>query len=314
MRQAGPVAARGLRSLPFGDRAESFLLRRIWSGGSADMLDTYLVSGYQNPRINLQSILVRHFLVRKLFGDEFAELMEAEIRHAVELNETLRNRASELGVKMGAYLDPVKQAQVRRVEEPIAESQLEFERRWHETLAARSAPEKLALLEFACGSANDYRAFVDYGLGEHLDYRGVDLTAKNIENARHRYPDVAWEVADILHLPHADGSVDYVVASDIFEHLSPDGMTRALAEATRLARRGLALTFFNMSEAAEHEIRQKGIYHWNTLSRPRVEAMLARDFGEVTVIPVAKWLREGYAYPYSYNKRAYTIFAERPSR
>jgi SAM-dependent methyltransferase len=299
-----------LRHLPLGDRAERFLLERTWGAGSAEMLDAYLVAGYQNPRINIQSILVRHFLLARLLGDEVDATMEDEIRFAVELNEVLRQRARELGVQMGAYRNPVKHAAVRRVDEAIAERERAFGDRWREILADRPA-DRLSVIEFACGSANDYRAFAETGLATRLEYVGVDLSPKNIANARRRFPDVRFEVGDILGLPYPDRSFDYVVASDIFEHLSPEAMEAALDEAVRLARRGLVLTFFNMSDAPEHEVRRRRAYHWNTLSRPRIEARLRQDFASVSGIPVARWLKASYDYPHSYNTHAWTIFAER---
>lgn len=274
------------------------------------MLDRYLVSGYQNPRINLQSILLRHFLVDRAVGAGFEELKAGEIRLAVELNEVLRLRAAELGVKMGSYLNPSKQAAVRRVDEAIADREGEFADRWRSALPPTSE-RRLRVLELACGSANDYRAFVDYGLAAHLDYRGIDITDKNIENARRRFPGVAFEVGDVRDVRHPDGAVDYVIASDVFEHLSLDGMERALGEAMRLATRGLALTFFNMSESAEHEDRPTKLYHWNRLSRPRIEARLRERFPSVRVVRISAWLREEHGYAHSYNPHAYSIFAEK---
>ena len=79
----GRVASRGARALPVGRRARRFLAERAWAYRPPEILDTYLVSGYQNPRINVQSILVRHFLTRRLFGDEFDQLMDEEIRFAL---------------------------------------------------------------------------------------------------------------------------------------------------------------------------------------------------------------------------------------
>lgn len=300
----------GLDRLPLGRRAERFLLERTWAAGSAEMLDAYLVAGYQNPRINLQSILVRHFLVSKLIGSELDGLMDDEIRFAIGLNEAIRLRAAELGVRMGSYLNPAKYEAVRHVDEVIADRQMEFQDRWRATLGDRRlAP--LQVLELACGSANDYRAFVEAGLAVHLDYRGVDLAAKNIANARRRFPDASFEVADVVDLPYPDGSFDYVVASDLFEHLSPKAMAQALDQAARLARRGLALTFFNMSDVADHEVQRRRAYHWNLLSRSRVEDRLRRDFGVLTVIPIARWLKDRFGYGHSYNPRAWSIFAER---
>ena len=275
------------------------------------MLDLYLVSGYQNPRINVQSILVRHSLLRRLFADEFAELMDAEIRFAVRLNEALQVRARRLGVTMGAYINPLRYAKVRLVYHAIAGRDKEFVDRWTAALADREAGP-LSVLEFACGSANDYRAFVEYGVGRFLDYRGVDLTAKNISNARRHFPDVRFDVGDVLNLPDADGAFDIVVVSDLFEHLAIDDMERALDEAGRLARRAVILSFFNMADIPDHSIRPKGAYFVNRLSRTRVEERLRRRFPSVTATPVAAWLAERYDYPQSYNRNAWTIVAERP--
>jgi ubiquinone/menaquinone biosynthesis C-methylase UbiE len=309
MRTLGPPLARGLRALPAGRRVERFLLEHIWSNARAEMLDSYLVSGFQNPRINLQSILLRHHLIRRL-GVADEPLMEAEIRFAIDLNEVLRRRAQQLGVKMGAYLDPEKAAGVRRVDAAIADRQDEFTDRWRAMLAGRSGP-KLSVLELACGSANDYRAFVAVGLAPHLDYRGIDLTAKNIDNARRRFPDVAFEVGDIVDVAHPDRSASCVIASDILEHLSLESMEHALDEACRLTRDSLVLTFFNMGDGDQHERQPRGTYHWNLLSRPLVEARLRREFARVTVTPIAAWLRERYGATRTYNPRAVTMIAER---
>ena len=104
-------------------------------------------------------------------------------------------------------------------------------------------------------------------------------------------------MGDITALDAADGSFDYVVAFDIFEHLSPDSIERALDEATRVARRGLALTFFNMTDIAAHEITPRGVYHWNTLSRSAMEERLRPAFPVIQTIVVAEWLATQHGYP-----------------
>jgi ubiquinone/menaquinone biosynthesis C-methylase UbiE len=306
------AASHGLGRLPGGRGLERFLLERTWNARSAKMLDRYLVSGYQNPRINVQSILLRHFLVERAVGPGFDDLKAGEIHQAVELNEILRARASELGVKMGSYLNPGRQAAVLRVDEAIGDRELTYVDRWRSALAAREVDgAPLRVIELACGSANDYRAFVECGLAAHLDYRGLDLTVKNIENARRRFPGVTFEVGDVREVKHPNGAFDYVIASDVFEHLSLDGMERALGEAMRVATRGVALTFFNMGESADHEDRPTKLYHWNRLSRPRIEARLRERFPSVRVVPISRWLRDEHEYTHSYNPHAYSIFAER---
>lgn len=308
-RWIGDATARAAAWLPRRGMVERVLLRRWWNSARADMLDTYLVSGYQNPRINVQSILLRHFLVRRLFGDEFATLMSEELRFAVELNEILRARAAEAGVKIGAYLDPKKQRAIRDVEEAIRDREATFVTRWHAELSGRLSG-RLRVLELACGSANDYRAFAEYGIAEHLDYVGVDLTAKNISNARRRFPGIDFRVSDIRDVGEPDGSFDYVIASDIYEHLAPESMEQALDETLRLASRGVALTFFNMADIDQHEVRPQGMYHWNRLSRRLIVDRLRRRFTSVEVIAVADLLAERFGYRHTYNRRAVSIFAE----
>lgn len=306
------ISSRVVRALPAGDRAQRFLLERMWARKPAEMLDRYLVSGYQNPAINVQSILLRHYLIRRLFGEAFDDVMEEEIRLAIELNEMLRTRARDLGVTMAPYTDPFRHAQVTRVEGAIAGRDTVFAGRWAAILADRQA-EAIPVLEFACGSANDYRAFADQGLARFLDYTGVDLTAKNIANARRRFPGIRFEVGDVVSLPYADGAFDCVIASDVFEHLPLEGMERALDEAARLAREAVVLSFFSMADIPDHIVRPKGAYHVNRLSRARVEARLRERFPVVTATPIAPWLAERYGYPHSYNRNAWTVIAERPS-
>ena len=65
---------------------ESDKLARSWMQHDAGMLRDYLVAGVEDPRVNLQSILSRHFLARALTGDRFSALMEAEYRFAAVMN------------------------------------------------------------------------------------------------------------------------------------------------------------------------------------------------------------------------------------
>ncbi len=52
----------------------------------ASWLQTYLVSGVEDPRLNLQSILARHFLLRAIMGERFSSLMEQEYRFSAVMN------------------------------------------------------------------------------------------------------------------------------------------------------------------------------------------------------------------------------------
>jgi ubiquinone/menaquinone biosynthesis C-methylase UbiE len=289
---------------------EAVKLRNSWAKFPAEILDDYLVSGYQNPRINAQSILGRHFLLTKLFGTEFEPLMREELEFCVETNAAIRRRAAELGVAMSQYTDPEKRAAVKEVCSVIADREEKYERAWAKALADRTA-ERLRVVELACGSANDYRYLDAYGIARFLDYTGIDLNEDNIGNARSRFPDVRFEVGSILDLPYADDSVDYVLAFDIFEHLSLPAMHKAMNEAMRIARKGVVIAFFIMVDKPDHTVRPRDAYHWNELSATRITELLAGKFPSVQTTHIPTFLAADYDAEHSYNPKAWTVIAER---
>jgi SAM-dependent methyltransferase len=52
----------------------------------ASMLRDYLVAGVEDPRVNVQSVLSRQFLLHALAGERLGALMEQEIRFAAAMN------------------------------------------------------------------------------------------------------------------------------------------------------------------------------------------------------------------------------------
>ncbi len=67
-------------------RRESEKLTRSWMRHEAAWLRDYLVATVEDPRINFQSILSRHFLARELFGSRFEALIQQEYRFAAAVN------------------------------------------------------------------------------------------------------------------------------------------------------------------------------------------------------------------------------------
>jgi SAM-dependent methyltransferase len=298
--QRGPTAER--------PGAEEDKLKKVWAGYNADGLEVYLVTGYQDPRINAQSILARHALVRALFGSEFDVLMREELLYAVELNEAMRVRAAELGVRL-VNKGPEALANKVRVGEVIADRAPIFGERWRAALADREAPP-LSVLEFACGSANDYRAFADYGIARFLDYTGIDLNETNIANAKRRFPDINFRVDSILSLPEADHSIDYVIGFDILEHLSPAAKRTAMDAAVRICRRGLHFALFAMDENPDDIVRPVRNYHVNILSAPRMRDYMGERFDSVQLINIRELLTRDFGAKRSFNRRAVTLVAE----
>ena len=61
---------------------ETEKLTRSWAQHEAGWLRSYLVAGVEDPRINLQSILSRHFLIQALAPNRWEALMAQEYRFA----------------------------------------------------------------------------------------------------------------------------------------------------------------------------------------------------------------------------------------
>jgi len=74
---------------------------------------------------------------------------------------------------------------------------------------------------------------------------GLDLEEHNIELARILNPEADFKVGNVLSLPYEDDSFDTVLLPEILEHLNWDSgeVFRAIDEATRVARKGLLITF-----------------------------------------------------------------------
>jgi ubiquinone/menaquinone biosynthesis C-methylase UbiE len=300
-RRAQAVAAKRLR-------AEEVTLKGVWAGYKTENLEFYLVTGYQDPRINAQSILARHMLVRALFGSDFDDLMREELLYAVELNEAIRVRAVELGITLDIS-GPDALANKARVCEVIADRAPIFGERWRAALAVRVAPP-LSVLEFACGSANDYRAFADYGIAAFLDYTGIDLNDTNITNAKRMFPVINFRVDSILSLPEADHSIDYVIGFDILEHLSLPAKRTAMDAAVRICRRGVHFAFFRMDEIPDDIINPVRNYHSNTLSAPRMREYMGERFSSTQLINIPELLERDFGAEHFDNPKAVTLIAE----
>src|SRR5579871_2819439 len=66
-------------------KAETEKLARSWSRHDAPFLRDYLVADVEDPRVNVQSILSRHFLLGVILGDGIGEILLEELRLAVAM-------------------------------------------------------------------------------------------------------------------------------------------------------------------------------------------------------------------------------------
>jgi len=322
-------------------KLETERLTRSWSRYDHGTLSSYLVQDVEDPRINVQSILTRHFLVKQLFGDKFDDLMEHELRFALVVNwVTARLKKGVLSRQLYAVLDALIDGQAEAAGIPIPKhvsetfSTLEFpnyisdllmcenaatedaaiasrilstfEQIWSEVLELEDSP-RISSLEAACGSANDYRFLHSYGIARLIDYTGFDLCRKNIDNARTMFPDARFEVGNALEIDAADNSFDYCFVHDLFEHLSLEAMEVALAEVLRVTRSTLCLGFFNVSEDDEHIEQPVREYHWNKLSLPRLRALIEPQASKVQVIYIETFLKDRFGCSDTHNRNACTL-------
>lgn len=85
------------------------------------------------------------------------------------------------------------------------------------------------VLDVGCGGGNIFYTSVGPTVG-------IDLAFASLKRAKTVYPQVARARVEALPLP--DNTFDYVVSTDLLEHLPPTVKDRALAEMTRVLKPG----------------------------------------------------------------------------
>lgn len=328
-------------SLSMNDRMEQETrrLQRVWDKYDTEALCGYLVRDVEDPRINTQSVLCRHFLVEHLFGHRFAYLEEQEIRFGLIMNWLLRLVKSGMGINqlqsiLIALIDGTDHADGLVIPGYVSETfsglsqpnyifgamnwypeggasglpeylAKTFERIWNEVLSEECAQQRISVTEVACGSANDYRFFESYGIARFLHYQGIDLSSKNIRNASWMFPGANFQVGNVLAIEATDASTDVCIVQDLFEHLSVEAMEMAISEICRVTRNEIRIGFFNMTNQSEHTVCPMGDYHWNILSVSRTKEYFKRFASHVEAISIDGYLRSNYHCGDTHNKGAY---------
>jgi len=323
-------------------RAETERLARSWRQHDAAHLRDYLVAGVEDPRVNVQSVLTRHFLIAALFEARFDKLMEEELRFAAAMNwrrrpesepESPEARAALLhalrrgadnaeGFEIPPFLTGLFAGLPAKAGDATVPNYLErflagdtrpnalgtFQELWADVLESE-IPHGVQVLEPACGSANDYRCLLNCGIARLIDYAGFDLCEKNVANARALFPGVRFEVGNVFEIPAADDAFELSFVHDLFEHLSPEALPVAVRELCRVTRRGLCVGFFQMEEMPEHIIRPVDEYHWNTLSLARTQALFEEQGFDVQPLHIGTYLRWRTGCAETHNPNAYTFIA-----
>ncbi len=322
-------------------KLETERLKRAWLQYDRTTLRNYLVEDVEDPRINEQSILTRHFLIRGLFGGKYDYLMEQELRFGLVMNWLLKLlkkpvRAGQLqavldalltgednaeGLEIPSYIsetfaalrlpnyicDLLNWTPVETTDAPIPEYLMStFQTIWREVLAGEQ-PQHVRVLEPACGSANDYRFIEAFGIARLIKYIGFDLCEKNVHNAKQMFPKARFKVDNVLEISFEDRAFDCCFVHDLFEHLSIEAMEAAIAEVCRVTKKDLCVGFFNMNDGGQHTVKTIGNYHWNELSAAGTKLIFERYASAVEVIHIDSFLSSKFGCSDTHNKGAYTF-------
>ncbi len=299
---------------------DSFLLKETgnlikqWESYDQSTLLEYLVQGFQDPRINTQSILARHYIGQFIYGDKFKELEIDELKWSIEANKLLNDYQKKNKVsihKLSGKNDEPEKLLYKDVFNKYFESEYKIiEQRWCECLKEYgSSLDKPTVIEAACGSANDFRFLESYGFSDAILYKGFDLNETNVKNSKGLYPYIEFDRGNILDIDEKNKSWDIMIIHDLFEHLHIDAYHIAMKEAARVTKGKIIISYFNMEEIEEHVVRPVKFYHWNCLSRNKTVAEWEGLGGKVTVININKLTTE-YDFSEFHNKKAYTFLVE----
>ena len=108
-------------------KLETERLKKSWIRYDRATLRDYLVQDVEDPRINVQSILSRHFLIERLFGKRFEALMEQELRFGLVMNwlivlQKKLIKAGQLHAVLGALLAGEDEAEGLEIPPYISET------------------------------------------------------------------------------------------------------------------------------------------------------------------------------------------------
>jgi len=312
-------------------------LGQHWDRISPSELDRYLIQDLEHPSYNAQSVLIRSFIIDRLFPAEATSIIEAELYYSAcasfALAEMRSGRFALLynAIKHGSpgyELPPFLQNEARdrfdkhfdvlRLFDDLAiclsvgfdHFTSPFELAWKSFLSERDF-RRCHLIEFGCGSANDYRIWAASGISSLLNYTGIDVSSANITNARNRFHEENFIVGDVCSIDADDESFDVTVAFDVYEHLSPTALTLALGESLRVSRDECWMSFFNADSRPDHVFREVADYHWNLLSIELIADEVRASGFDVEIYSVPNILESRFDGYRHYNREAHILVARR---
>ncbi len=312
-------------------------LGRHWDRIDPGELDRYLIQEVEHPAYNPQSVLLRAFMIDRLFPTEADRIIEEELYfsacacfgllgHREGWFPTLYRKVSSgspdgelpfflqsaMRDRLGGRFDLLElYTQIAAcLTVGFDDFASPFGPVWRGFLRDKVST-KCRVLELGCGSANDYRFLDSFGVAAHLDYRGVDVSEPNVRNSIARFPSVDFAVGDVGALDADDGEFDTTFAFDLYEHLSAELLAAGLSESLRVTGDELWISLFNAADIPDHEICREGDYYWNLLSIPRLSEEMQKAGFLVEVVSVKNELEARFEDYRHYNDEAHIVIGRR---
>jgi SAM-dependent methyltransferase len=159
-------------------------------------------------------------------------------------------------------------------------------------------PHPVSLLDLGCGVGLLIDHLRTKNLLDVYQYWGIDISQKMVASAKKRYPQLRFEVRDILKNPLSPRSVDYVIMNGVLTEkitlshaLMEDYACRLIKAAYDTCRHGIA--FNVMSTHVEWE--REDLFHWPL---DRAVAFLISECSRHIVIRMDYGLYEYTTYVY----------------
>jgi 2-polyprenyl-3-methyl-5-hydroxy-6-metoxy-1,4-benzoquinol methylase len=89
----------------------------------------------------------------------------------------------------------------------------------HQEIASRQNKKIIRLLDLGCGDGVLIYMLIKSNPGANIKIYGVDLDPLAITAAKKKNPNVEFVVSSVYKTPFSDGYFDFIVSSDVIEHL-----------------------------------------------------------------------------------------------
>jgi len=161
----------------------------------------------------------------------------------------------------------------------------------------RDAERPVTLLDFGCGLSHFYE-FIEANGIDGIEYSGLDLSKRMVEESRRKHPQITYSVVDVLDEPELVPEFDYVVMNGVFT-IRPSQTYNQMLEyfkhvlraAYPKARVALAVNFMSKQVVWERE----DLFH---LPMDVLASFLAQEISRHFVIRHDYGLYEYTAYVY----------------